>query len=349
MDETRESKSIGKESFKKNPTPRKTNGSLKALNDHFSRVHPFTELILFLGLVLGYTWLVMPWAFIAGNLLLMAVGYVIYGIAFAWAFVINFIVRGTSLSELGYSNALVLKDHFQQYKRKQRGWFITFILMFAALAFTIIISDPFTFSSLIPVLSEVNLLFSTMLPIPIFTLLIMGEAGLVIVFVLFFLLRWDTLHESLKQYFKLGSPFIIIMIIIAILFFRDNVVSLGLLHALANLCGYVIWAFLQQALSLIYFGTLIRMGFERTGNPADKHKQQIYTAIITAIFFAVIHFPAWSLSLIAGVMEFILVYVYFNPKTRNIFAACLLHAICGVIIVYLLDLDLVSGFIAVIK
>jgi len=93
--------------------------------------------------------------------------------------------------------------------------------------------------------------------------------------------------------------------------------------------GYVIWGAIQQLLFCSYFGTRIRKGFAPATDPAHRTRRRFWVAVLTGLFFGLIHINSWYLVMVTWLLGIFLSYVFMADKNRNLIALGFVHGFLG--------------------
>lgn len=93
--------------------------------------------------------------------------------------------------------------------------------------------------------------------------------------------------------------------------------------------GYVIWGAIQQLLFCSYFGTRIRKGFAPAKDPARRGRKRFGIAVLTGLFFGLIHINSWYLVMVTWLLGIFLSYVFMEDKNRNLIALGFVHGFLG--------------------
>lgn len=93
--------------------------------------------------------------------------------------------------------------------------------------------------------------------------------------------------------------------------------------------GYVIWGAIQQLLFCSYFGTRIRKGFAPATDPAHRTRKRFWVAVLTGLFFGLIHINSWYLVMVTWLLGIFLSYVFMADKNRNLIALGFVHGFLG--------------------
>ncbi|HUW60027.1 MAG TPA: CPBP family intramembrane glutamic endopeptidase [Candidatus Bathyarchaeia archaeon] len=93
--------------------------------------------------------------------------------------------------------------------------------------------------------------------------------------------------------------------------------------------GYVIWGAIQQLLFCSYFGTRIRKGFAPAQDPARRTRKRFWVAVLTGLFFGLIHINSWYLVAVTWLLGIFLSYVFMADKNRNLIALGFVHGFLG--------------------
>jgi hypothetical protein len=346
------------------------------LQDRVTRFDPIVELVIVFGTIMGISWLVLPIAQFSGQRWLYWTGWVIIAVIFVWMFGPGTYLRRRSLHDLGLCTYKDFAANVQRLRTRRDPW-NWIVVIFAIMVIYLLFLTNFTvFTGDIPVIQTFNKLLENYLKsmgsstynVGIIVLATLEYTVFVIAFACF-LLKTDTLKDALWKYAKYGIPFLLFLFFYALIRYPGKATSVTFVNALSFFFGYVFWAFLQQIPLLIYTNTMLRDGIERheimrNGEnrfqtkyfdnskrfkgkeiPYEQRKRLLVT-LITALLFAMVHLPAWFLSFDACLMEFIIAYFYWDPKTRNVLALCILHAAAGVLIVFFIQMNLKVGYVA---
>ncbi|MHA1846626.1 MAG: hypothetical protein ACTSXU_03190, partial [Promethearchaeota archaeon] len=271
------------------------------------------------------------------------------GGCFFWMFFPSHYLRKKGLNEIGCSNFHNLRENIKQLKTLSGKGNFSLIIGFMLLLYILFSTKIVEVTQLIPFLGIINkILTNTSYSFFIFILatieyLILMTIGLMV------LLKTDNIKESFILHLKLFNPFIIFLVILTAIGFPERLEEVTFVNAISYFFGYIFWAFIQQIPFLGYVHTHVREGLERHDKFKNERLRNFSTALITAGLFSIVHFPAWELSVIAFIMEFLLSLAFFNKETRNMFIACVFHAFIGTIIVYFWNIDLLAGYLALFK
>lgn len=93
--------------------------------------------------------------------------------------------------------------------------------------------------------------------------------------------------------------------------------------------GYIIWGAIQQLLFCSYFGTRIRKGFAPAADPAHGKRKCFWVAVLTGLFFGLIHINSWYLVAVTWLLGIFLSYVFMADKNRNLIALGCVHGFLG--------------------
>ncbi|HME56262.1 MAG TPA: CPBP family glutamic-type intramembrane protease [Candidatus Lokiarchaeia archaeon] len=311
-------------------------------------LNPLIEETIVFSILMALTWIWMPIAYIFDSLPLIVIGWSLAVLEFLWMVLGSHFIRKRGFFDLGFTSPRRLIVNLGKVKGWRDKWNY-FLILGTVLAAYIIYMATFTpFTNLMPVISNINqFLISHVDAITAFVIAT-GEFVLFGAATALFFFKTDNIKPSLKAHAKYGSPFLIMLFVAALIVAPAKVYSQTFMGIVSSFLGYIYWALFQQVTTLVYFNTSAREGLERSKRITNPVARRVIASIITAFFFSAIHFPAPVLSAIAFGMEFILAMLYYEPKTRNIFVTCLIHAMAGVVIVFFLNIDLSVGFLTVL-
>ncbi len=305
-------------------------------------------MLLAYGLVfcIGWTWL--PTAYFARSDFWYLAGWTAIGLLFFWMIFVSHAARNRGFDELGFSSHKSFAAKLNKVLKWVEKWNYMLIYGTIIAAYAIFMLNFVPFTDLIPVLGPLNHLLMKHVPNSIFTFVLASvQFVFFAVITALFFFKTDNIKPSVKEYAKYGTPFLLFMFTWALLA-SEHAYTETFMNVVAHFLGYIYWALAQQVVTLVYVHTSAMEGLERSGIVKDPQKRNIISSIITASIFAGIHIPAMPLSLIAFVLEFIIAMIYSIKKYRNVFAACLFHAMVGVIVVLLMQIDVAVGFMAFI-
>ncbi len=327
------------------PEESKRAGVLARFKVLVQRVPPSVELVVVYAALCFVGWIWLPPVHAAGDRVMETIGLGIIGFIFLWMLYISHHIRNKPGGELGFSTVGEFKFHIKNLAEKKDFWVIIMVFSALVVPYWFFITNFIPFTSLIPGLEPANdLLVKRATPLVVFIVATL-EYGIIAAYTGVFFIKINTLKAAILKYLKYGTPFIVGLFVWAWVQYGERILSYTLAESIANFAGYVYWALAQQATILVYTATMIDAALETSSIKTRRGKDAI-NVLVTASVFAFLHFPAWILSFIAFIMELVIASVYVNPKTRNIFAACLVHAIAGLVIVFFLDIDLVTGYLA---
>jgi hypothetical protein len=327
---------------------------------------------------MGISWIVMPYAQLTNQTWLLVLGFGIVGATFVWMFVPGTYLRGKPMHELGLCTYKDFIANVKKLRSRRDPWNWIIIILAIIAVYYLFLTNFIVFTMNIAIIGQFNVTVANTLKamgptaysVGIVVLATLEYALFVLTFTCF-LLKTDNLKAALWKYGKYGIPFLMYLFIYALVRYPDRATSVTFVNALSFFFGYVYWALLQQIPMLVYTNTLLREGIERheikkngenrfktnyfgSGRFAGKEwpyeqRKRLLVTLITALLFAMIHLPAWFLAFNAFLMEFIIAYYYWDPKTRNVLALCILHAAAGVLVVFFIKMNLAVGYVAIIN
>jgi len=312
------------------------------------RVNPLVEVIIVFGVLMADEWILMPIAYTIDSFPLIVIGWSLAVIIFIWMILGSHFFRKRGFFDLGFTSPKRLVMNLGKIKRWRDVWNYFLITGTVICAYIIFMATFMPFTDLMPVISTINrfVIFQVGAITAIF--IATGEFVLFGVATALFFFKTDNIKPSLKAHAKYGFPFLSLLFVAALIVAPAKVYSQTFMTIVSSFLGYIYWALFQQITTLVYFNTSAREGLERSKRITNPVARRVIAAIISAFLFSAIHFPAPILSTISFAMEFILAMLYYDPKTRNIFVTCVIHAMGGVIIVFFLNIDLAVGFLTIL-
>jgi hypothetical protein len=308
--------------------------------------NPLVEMVVAYSVVFGIGWTWIPAAYVANSMFWYLAGWSVLGFLFIWMIFISHAARKRSFEDLGFSSHRSFKAKLDKVLKWGEKWNYMLIYGTIIAAYAIFMLNFLPFTDLLPFIGELNEFVVENVSNSAFTfILATGQFALFSVGTALFFFKTDNIKQSVKEYAKYGTPFILFLFTWALLTSEYSYTE-TFMNVVSRFLGYIYWALAQQLTTLVYVNTSAMEGLERSGLVKDPQKRRIISSLITASVFAGIHIPAMPLSLIAFVMEFIIAMIFSFKQYRNAFAACLFHAMVGVIIVLLMRIDVVVGFLA---
>lgn len=311
-------------------------------------LNPLLEMIIVFGILMTITWILMPFAYTFNSLPLIVIGWSLLVVMVLWMILGSHFFRKRGFFDLGFTSPKRLLTNLGKIKRWHDIWNYFLIIGTVICAYIIYMATFMPFTNLMPVISNINQFIISRVDAITAFLIATGEFILFGTATALFFFKTDNIKPSLKAHAKYGFPFLITLFVAALIVAPAKVYSQTFMGIVASFLGYIYWALFQQVTTLVYFNTSAREGLEKSKRITNPVARRVTAAIISAAFFAAIHFPAPMLSAIAFGLEFILAMLYYDPKTRNVFVTCLIHAMAGVIIVFFLNIDLAVGFLAIL-
>jgi hypothetical protein len=309
-------------------------------------INPLVEVAALYGalFLIGWTWI--PLAYVEGLIFWYVAGWAVVGFFLIWMIMISPAARKRGFEDLGFASHKSFAGKLNKVLKWGEKWNYMLIGGTVVAAYVIFMLNFVSFTDLIPVLGPLNHLLMENVPNSVFTFVLATVQFIffAVITALFFF-KTDNIKPSVKEYAKYGTPFLLLLFTLA-LATSERAYTETFMNVASNFLGYIYWALAQQVPTLVYVNTSAMEGLERSGIVKDFRRRQIISALITASIFAGIHIPAMPLSLIAFVMEFMIAMIYSFKKYRNVFAACLFHAMVGVIVVLLMQIDVTVGFMA---
>jgi len=93
--------------------------------------------------------------------------------------------------------------------------------------------------------------------------------------------------------------------------------------------GYVFWGAFQQLIFSSYFGTRLRKGIGPASDPRLQRRQRLGVAVLSGLFFGLIHINSWWLVALTWLLGTILSWVFMEDRNRNILALGVVHGVLG--------------------
>lgn len=309
-------------------------------------VNPLVEVALVYGLLflVGWTWI--PLAYIRGLVFWYYAGWGVIGLLLSWMILFSHAMRGRGFDDLGFSSYQAFTQKIHKVLKWNEKWNYMLIGGTIVSAYVIFMLNFVPFTDLIPILGPLNHLLMETIPGSVFTFILatMQFLFFAVITALFFF-KTDNIKPSVKEHAKYGTPLLLLLFTVA-LATSERAYTEPFMNVASHFLGYIYWALAQQVPTLVYVLPSALDGLERSSLVKDPRHRQVVASLITASLFAAIHVPAMPLSLIAFIMEFMIAMLFSFKKYRNVFAACLFHAMAGVIVVLLMDVDVTVGFMA---
>ncbi|MBN2154015.1 MAG: CPBP family intramembrane metalloprotease [Candidatus Lokiarchaeota archaeon] len=327
---------------------RKPSGLVDRFRSHVRAVNPLLEALIVYGLIfcIGWTWI--PAAYVAGSPPLYFAGWAVIAFLLIWVVFLSHATRGRGLEALGFASYRSFVANVKKVREWGDKWNYMLIYGTVVAAYAIFMLTFVPFTGLIPVFGTLNQFLVEHVPHSAFTFsLATAQFVFFAIITALFFFKTGNIKPSLKQHAKYGTPFVLFMFTWALLA-SERANTEPFMNVVAHFLGYIYWALAQQVATLVYLLPSAMEGLERGGIVRDPRRRKVVSSIITAALFAFIHIPAMPLSLIAFAAELIIAMIYSTEKYRNVFAACLLHALVGVIVVLLMQIDVTVGFLAYI-
>nr|MDO8085523.1 hypothetical protein [Candidatus Sigynarchaeum springense] len=312
-------------------------------------INPLLEALLVYGITLCIGWLWLPAAFFTGSTTWYIAGWSIIGVFFSWMILLSHAARKRGFEELGFSSHRSFANKMEKVRKWGDKW--NYMLIYGAIiaAYVIFMLIFVPFTGLIPIFGTLNDFIMQNASYSFFTFfLVTIEFIFFALITALFFFKTDNIKPSLKVHAKYGTPFLLFMFTWAILTSKHAYTE-TFMNVISHFLGYIYFALAQQVVTLVYVNTSAMEGLERSGLVKDPRRRRIISSIITASIFAAIHVPAIALSVIAFMMELIIAMLYSKKEYRNVFVACLFHAMVGVIVVLLMQIEATVGFISVTK
>ncbi len=273
-------------------------------------------------------------------------GWAIIVLLLLWVMILSHAIRKRGFEYLGFSSYKSFAGKINKVLKWGEKWNYMLIGGTIISSYIIFMLNFGLFTDLIPLLDTLNHYLMVYVPHSTFTFILATVQFIFFAAITaFFFFKTDNIKPSLKEHAKYGTPFLLILFSVALMT-SERAYTETFMTVAANFLGYIYWALAQQVPTLVYMFPSAMEGLERSGLVKDPKRRQIVSAFITAAIFAAIHVPAMPLSLIAFVMEFIIAMIFSFKKYRNVFAACIFHAMAGVIVVFLMQIDVTVGFMA---
>jgi hypothetical protein len=324
---------------------KKNNGFVPLLRLKIGLLNPFFEMMLVVGALFSIGWIWLPFAYETSSWWFYYLGWCVLAFIYMWMSLISHWLRGRTLTSLGLSSHKIFGAKIEKIKQSGEAWNYFLIIGTVIAAYIIFNLYFLPFTDLIPILGMFNLFLVTAFPSPLFPfILAAGEFILIAVSISLFLFKTDNIKPSLIANAKYGTPFLLFVFTLA-LATSDSAYTVPFMEVITQFIGYIFWALFQQ-LPMVYIAISAIEGLHELGPPITLHTYRGRAALITASLFAVTHFPAWELSIIAFFMELVIVMIFLDSRYRNLFASCILHALAGVIVTSLMQIDRIVGFMA---
>jgi len=307
--------------------------------------NPILELAIVLPGLVAAGWIWVPLGVITHSTFFEYAGYFVVGAFLTWMAMIAHAIRKRNLDDLGFTSIKRFGKNLQSIKQRREAWNYFLIVGTILAGYFIFLVNFLPFTSLIPFLGEINTFIAGIVHPAVNVIIATLEFLFFGVFTAFYFFKTDNIKASLLRHAKYGTPVLLFLFTFAMIVNQDKVFSQTFMKVVAHFLGYIFWAMFQQIPTLVYVNTSMREGLEKSTRITSPSKRRFLAAFVTASFFAILHFPAFILAMIAFTFEFILSMIYYDKKFRNVFVACLLHAATGVIVVFFLDIDLIAGYV----
>jgi hypothetical protein len=311
-------------------------GLLARIRDRIAALNPLVEVAIFYGAYFLIKWVWLPGASAGGSAFWYSAGWAVGDFLIIWMMFISHAVRKRGFEYLGFASHRSFASKINKILKWGEKWNYFLIGGTVICAYAIFMYNFATFTDLIFALGPLNRFLIENIPHSAFTfLLATGQFIFFVVITALFFFKTDNIKPSVKEYAKYGTPYILFLFIWAVAM-SQRAYTETFMNVATNFLGYIYWALAQQLPTLVYISPSAMEGLERSGLVKDPRRRQIISSLITASIFAGIHLPTMPLSLFAFVMEFIIAMIYSFDKYRNVFVACLFHAMVGVIVVFLM-------------
>jgi hypothetical protein len=319
--------------------------SVSSLRMKIVATNPFHEMVLVVSAMICVGWIWLGFSYATASWVLYCAGWCVMGFIYTWMAFISHGLRGRTLASLGLSSHKIFGAKIEKIKQSGKAWNY-FIIIGTVIAAYIIFNLYFlSFTDLIPFFGLFNEFLVTAIPSPFFSFALgTGEFILIAIAISLFFFKTDNIKPSLIVNAKYSTPFLLFVFTWA-LATSNAAYTISFMEVITQFIGYIFWALFQQ-LPMVYIAVSTLEGLQELGPPNKLLSHRGRAAIITASLFAVTHFPAWELSIITFFMELVIITVFLDSRYRNLFVSCILHAMAGVIVTSLMQIDRIAGFMA---
>ncbi len=311
-------------------------GFLSGLRDRIVAMNPLIEVAIIYAMYIFIDKFWIPGASAAGSTFWALTGWAVGGFVLLWQVLISHWAHKRGFEYLGFASHKSFASKISKVLKWDEKWNYFLIGGTVVAAYAIFMYSFVTFTDLIPVLGPLNRFLIENIPHSAFTFLLATVQFIffAVITALFFF-KTDNIKPSVKEHAKYGTPFLLLLFTWA-LATSSRAYTETFMNVVSQFLGYIYWALAQQVPALVYIHPSAMEGLERSGLVKDPRRRQIVSSLITASIFAVIHLPAMPVTVFAFFMELIIAMIYSIKKYRNVFAACLFHAMVGVIVVRLM-------------
>ncbi len=311
-------------------------GLLARVRARIATMNPLVELAIIYGMYIFLDKFWIPGASALGSTFWILSGWAVGGVMLVWLLFVSHWAHKRGFEYLGFASHKSFAGKINKVLKWGEKWNYFLIGGTVVAAYAIFMYNFVVFTDLIPLLGPLNQFLIMTIPHSAFTfVLATGQFIFFAVITALFFFKTDNIKPSVKEYAKYGTPFLLFLFTWA-LATSTRAYTETFMNVVSQFLGYIYWALAQQVPSLVYIHPSAMDGLEQSGLVKDPRRRQIVSSLITASIFAVIHLPAMPVTVIAFFMEFIIAMIYSIKKYRNVFAACLFHAMAGVIFVRLM-------------
>lgn len=297
-----------------------------AERDSRSRLDNRAEAFITMGLIMvALWWIAHPFGVLQESRAASAIAISIVTLVGVWCIFISPWWHGDTLSSWGLGDPRqVWRRLCQAYQRRETRW----LVLFLAFNLLVLVLFLFNFPSMVAFAAKSRqaacmAFFTT----PFGWIVRVIACCLLAMLVTFAVMRYDNLRHAWR-------PAVV------------GIAVLGTIEAVATclwpsskglrddrwllaMIGYIAWGTLQQLLFCGYFGNRLRKGFAPAANAAWAGSKRLAVALLSGLFFGIIHIPSWNLVLFTIVLGTYLSWFFMDDRYRNLLVLSLIHAVLG--------------------
>ncbi|MBD3185649.1 hypothetical protein GF325_02375 [Candidatus Bathyarchaeota archaeon] len=323
--------------------------TMDKVSRRLSKFNPLLELLIVEGIYIIFNWVWLPRARIAGNVASEIAGLIMVGVVLIWMSFISHYFRGRNLDDLGCATPIKYKLLLKKFRNSNNPRNVLLFFGIYLLIFILFTTNIIDATKLLPVLGPLNMNLVPLIGNFAVVIISIIEYEVLLFFATRIMLKLENVKESFSANFVNTFPLLFVLILVTLIEFPERIESVALVDAMAYMFNYIFWAFVQQVPFMGYVNTQVREGLERQELITNHRARKFIAAGITGGIFAIVHFPAWTLSIIAGFMSFFLSFAYYEKETRNMFMTCIFHAIFGLIVVFFFDINMQTTYTALFQ